>query len=120
MDRDEQLLGDLARRNWIILGLLLAASLPWQSTAVSFGVLGGGLIAIIGYQWLHRSLRRLLEEPNQRSAKKFQIGYLLRLAALAVALFLLVSLARVHPVGLAVGLSVVVVNILWATIKRTF
>lgn len=120
MDKDEELLGEIARRNWIILGVLLVASLSWRSTSVTLGVLSGGLVAIIGYQWLFRSLRRMLAEPSRHAAKSFQISYLIRLGALAAALFLLVSLAGVHPVGLAVGLSVVVINILWTTIKRTF
>lgn len=120
MDRDEQLLGDIARRNWIILGVLVAASLLWRSPTVTAGVLSGGLVAIIGYRWLFRSLRRMLADPTRRSARSFQINYLIRLGALAVALFLLVAVARVHPVGLAAGLSVVVINILLTTLKRTF
>lgn len=119
-DRDEQLLGDIARRNWIILACLLLLSLPWRSTAVTLGVLSGGLLAIVGYLWLHSSLKRMLAEPTRRSAKGFQVSYIIRLGALAAALFLLIALAKVHPVGLAVGLSVVVINILWTTVKRSF
>lgn len=119
-DKDEQLLEELARRNWIILALLVLLSLLWRSVDVTLGVLSGGLLAIIGYLWLHRSLQRTLSEASQYSARGFQFSYLVRLGALAAALFLLIALAKVHPVALAAGLSVVVINILWITLKRSF
>ncbi len=119
-DADAQLLGDLARRNWIILAALTLGSLPWWSMEVTFGVVGGGLVAIGGYHWLHRSLRQLLEAPQTGGGRKFQFGYIIRLGSLAAALLLLITVVRVNPVGLAIGLSVVVINIGWTTIKRSF
>lgn len=118
-DKDEQLLGEIARRNWIILACLTLTSLFWRSAPVTLGVLSGGLVAIVGYHWLHRSLKRMLAEPTTGAAKGFQVGYIIRLGALAAALFMLIALAKVHPIGLAAGLSVVVLNILWTTVKRS-
>lgn len=119
-DQDEHLLEEIARRNWIILAFLVLLSLPWRSLDVTLGVLSGGLLAIIGYLWLYRSLQRTLAESSRHSAKGFQFSYLVRLGALAAALFLLIAIAKVHPVALAAGLSVVVINILWTTLKRSF
>lgn len=119
MTEDADLLTALARRNWIILGALLLLSLPWRDTAFSLGVLGGGLLALFSYRWLHRSLSKLLGQAGG-SARGFQFGYLLRLVFLAAALYLLIAVAQVHPLGLALGLSVVVLNILWTTWKRAF
>lgn len=119
-DRDEHLLGEIARRNWIILAVLTLASLPWRSATVTLGILGGGLVAIGGYYWLHRSLRQLLEIPQAGGGRKFRFGYIIRLGSLAAALLLLITVVRVNPVGLALGLSVVVINIGWTTIKRSF
>lgn len=118
-DRDEQLLGELARRNWIVLALLLLLSLPWRSLPISGGVLAGGLLAIISYRWLFHSLQKTLGHPTHGAAKGFQITYFIRLGALGTAIFLLVAQVRVHPVALAAGLSVVVVNIFWTTVKRS-
>jgi hypothetical protein len=61
-----------------------------------------------------------LSEASQYSARGFKFSYLIRLGALTAALFLLIALAKVHPVALAAGLSVVVINILWITLKRSF
>ena len=119
-DVDEELLGEIARRNWVILAVLVVLSLAWRSLDITLGVFSGGLVAIIGYRWLYRSLRKMLDSPSRGSARSFQFSYFVRLGALGASLFLLIALARVHPVGLAVGLSVVVINIGWTTLKRSF
>lgn len=110
----------MARRNWFILAALTAGSLFWHSRRLTLGVVGGGLVAILGYQWLQRSLVRILEQANPHAARSFQFGYVARLASLAAALYLLIAVLRVHPVGLVVGLSVVLLNIGYTTIKRLF
>ncbi len=117
--RDDQLLGQLARRNWLVLALLLLISVFWRSPQLSAGVLAGGLLAIGGFLWLQRSLHRAIADPAQYGARSFQVSYLLRLAALALLLLIMVALVKVHPIGLALGLSVVVINIFWTTLTRS-
>jgi hypothetical protein len=119
-DQDEQLLGDVARRNWVVLTGLVLLSLLWRSAPVTLGVLSGGLVAIGGYLWLQHSLKKVIAAPSQHSARGFKISYIVRLGSLAAILLLLIAVARVNPVGLAAGLSVVVINILWTTLKRSF
>jgi hypothetical protein len=114
----EQLPSSLSRRNWIILGILLAASLPFANWPASAGILAGGLVAIAGFAWLHRSLGRLLSDPTQGARVRYQFGYVVRLLALAGVLAVLIAVVRIHPVGLAIGLSVVVINLLWLTFQR--
>jgi hypothetical protein len=117
-DRDEHLLGEIARRNWLVLAILVLLSLAWRSLSVTSGVLAGGLVAIGGYHWLHRSLRRLLAGSDQGAASGYKFGYVVRLATLAVVLLLLIAIVRIHPVALAAGLSTVVLNLLWTTLSR--
>lgn len=114
---DERLLGEIARRNWLILVLLIALSLAWRSWPATLGVAGGGLLAIGGYLWLQRSLRKLLGVPEPGAARRFQFGFVVRLGVLA-ALFILLLKLGAHPLGLAAGLSVVVLNLFWTTVKR--
>lgn len=106
------------RRSWLILGVLLLASLLFRDAALSFGILCGGLVAIGGFLWLRRSLRLLLAEPEAGAKARYKFGYLVRLATLAVVLGLLVAVVKVHAVGLVIGLSVVVINIFWTTIQQ--
>lgn len=112
------MLHDIARRNWSILGLLILASLLWWSLPVTLGVAAGGLLAIFGHHWRERSLRKMLALPHAGSAKGFQLGYLFRLAFLGSAIYLLIVKAKVAPLALAAGLSVVVLNIYWTTFRR--
>ena len=116
--QDEQLLRDIARRNWSILGLLILLSLFWWSVEITLGVAAGGMVAIFGHHWRERSLRKMLTQPHAGSAKGFQVGYIIRLAFLGSAIYLLIVKAQVAPLALATGLSVVLLNIFWLTFKR--
>jgi len=120
MDPIEQLPAQMARRNWLILALLLLGTLPFGNLALSAGVLVGGLVAIGGFLWMRRSLDRLLEQPTGGARFRYQFGYIVRLAVLAIILAVLVAIVRIHTVGLIVGLSVVVINLFWITIQRAF
>ncbi|MGW8311725.1 MAG: ATP synthase subunit I [Desulfuromonadales bacterium] len=121
MDQIEQLPSQLSRRNWIVLAILLFASLPFGDLNLTAGILVGGLVAIGGFLWLRRSLRRLLEQPDVGGARfRYQFGYLIRLSVLAGILAILVTVVKVHAVGLIIGLSVVVVNLFWITAQRAF
>ncbi len=119
-DQIEQLPAQLTRRNWIVLVLLLLGSLPFGNLALSVGVLLGGLVAIGGFFWMRRSLSNLLEQPTGGAQFRYQFGYIVRLAALAVILAVLIAIVKVHPVGLVVGLSVVIINLFWITVQHAF
>lgn len=115
---DAQLLRDLARRNWLILGVLVAGSLLWQSIPVTLGVVGGGLLVIVGHHWRYRALKNMLAAPGPGSKRGFQFGYIIRLTTMAAAIYLLIVPGRVNPLALVVGLSVVTLNILVTTLTK--
>ena len=114
----EQLAATLHRRNWLILGILLAISLPFGNGRVSAGIVAGGLVAIAGFAWLQRSLKRLLAETGQEARTRYQFGYLVRLLSLGCVLAILIAIVKIHPAGLVLGLSVVVINLLWLAFQR--
>ena len=120
MDQIERLPAQLARRNWVILALLLLGSLPFGNLALSTGVLAGGLVAIGGFFWLRRSLGQLLKYPTGGARFRDQFGYFIRLSALVVVLAIMVAVVKVHAVGLIIGLSVVLINLFWMTVQRAF
>jgi hypothetical protein len=120
MEQIEQLPAQMARRNWSILALLLIGSLPFRNPAMSIGVMVGGLISIGGFFWLRHSLARLLEQPTGGARFRFQFGYIVRLAVLAMLIVVLVGIVKIHTVGLIIGLSVVVINLFWITVQRAF
>jgi hypothetical protein len=113
----DQLVATLHRRNWWILGGVAGGSLLFGNWPVTAGIIAGGLVAIGGFNWLQRSLKRLLTEPAQGAGARYQLGYVVRLLALAAVLTLLIAVVKIHPIGLAIGLSVVVVNLLWLMLQ---
>ena len=117
-DADELLPAQLCRRNWIVWMVLTALSLLWQSKAVFFGVAAGGLISAGSFHWLRWSLTRLLAEAVKQKPSAQYFATMLRLLVLATLLAVLIGPAKVSPVALAVGLSVVVFNILGLTLER--
>ena len=117
---DDRLLAEMAQRNWIVLLVLVILSLFWQSLSVTLGVLAGGVLVIINYRWLGRSLFKVISNPQQGAEKGFKRNYLFRLVFIASSIYILLVRGGVHPIALAVGLSVVVINIAITTVKRLY
>ncbi|NIQ92840.1 MAG: ATP synthase subunit I [Desulfuromonadales bacterium] len=117
-ENDAALVGQIARRNWIVLGLLVLGSLFFRSADVTTGILAGGLIAILGFTWMQRSLGRVMKNPGRGAIAKYKFTYFLRLATIGLLIWAVLVYAHVHPIGLIVGLSVIVVNLFWVTFRR--
>ena len=116
--REEAWLTALRRRNWIVLGVLTLLSGITTEPDIILGVLGGGIVAALAYQALERSLRQVL--TGAKSQGGFHIAFTVRLGLVALAIMALIVLVNVHPVALACGLSIVVINIIGTTMVRTF
>ncbi|HNQ02838.1 MAG TPA: ATP synthase subunit I [Syntrophales bacterium] len=98
-------------RNLVILGLMLAASLlvmPWRFT---LGILLGGIISIVNLYWLGRDLRVIFSNLSGKAKSAMMIRYYIRMAVTAVVLFFIITELPVDIVGLLLGLSLVVINI---------
>ncbi len=100
--------GNLAAFAVLTLAALLVA--PPQSVV---SLLVGGLIALVNFGLLERTVRRALLPRERGSAlRKVLIKYYLRFFATALVLFFLMRQGWVEPLGLLVGLSVVMLSIL--------
>lgn len=102
--------GNLVTFAVVLAGAMILVS--WQSAA---SVAVGGLIALANFGLLERTIRRTLltrPAPGQSPMRKVLIKYYLRFAATALLLFFLVRQGLVEPLGLLVGLSVVVLTII--------
>ena len=98
-------------RNLVILGIMLIASLlamPWRFT---LGILLGGIISIVNLYWLGRDLRVIFSNLSGRAKSAMMIRYYIRMAVTAVVLFFIITELPVDIIGLLVGLSLVVINI---------
>lgn len=102
--------------NWIILAILFVPSLFFAPTKFYLGVLLGGFISILNFYGMELGLRDLFKNPSGNVKRPTMIKYYIRLALTAVVLYFLIAADTVNIIGLIIGLSVVVINIIFTTI----
>lgn len=97
--------------NGVIFALLLLASLTLMPPLFTLGVGLGGLIVLINFHLLDRILKKAFIPDRLASPKVVIVKYYLRLLGTGVLLYFLIAKRMVDPLGLVVGLSVVVINL---------
>lgn len=106
----------VTRSSWI---LLLVASIGAGVVAkfdVAAGVLAGGLIVTINFHLMYRSLRKNLTPSHLSTAKSVFAKHYLRFVFSIIVIYILISKNYVDPGGMLIGLSVVVISILMASL----
>jgi hypothetical protein len=116
----EKTYGDLRMLNWFSLLMMSLISIFFMSRSLTLGIILGGLIVIANFCVLQRSIRRgFLSEGTVKTTSFFVVAkYFLRLSVLAIIIALSVKCKWIDPVGLALGLSTVVISIVSFGIKR--
>ncbi len=109
--QEDPFLNKIRLMNGVVFALLLLGSLIWMSPLFSFGVAMGGLIVLINFHLLYRILKKAFIPDRLSSPKAVIIKYYLRLLGTGLILYLLIAKRLVDPLGLVVGLSVVVINL---------
>jgi hypothetical protein len=104
----------LQKTNWLVLLVFSSFGYFVMSPFWTAGVLSGGLIAIANFSLLQHTVRRAFSSEGIHQGARFSIvgKYYLRLVALGVILYVLITRGWIDPVGLVVGLSTVMVGIL--------
>ena len=97
--------------NWIILGMFLIISLFFMPVRFSLGILLGGVISIVNFHWLERDLRSVFQRLSEGSKSSVFLKYFIRFAVTATVLYFIISADIVDIIGLLVGLSLVMFNI---------
>jgi len=110
----ERLQNFLRTMNWVVLLMLSSFGYFLMSPFWTAGVLSGGLLAIANFGVLQHTVRRAFSSEGIHQGARFSIvgKYYLRLLALGVILYLLITRGWIDPVGLVVGLSTVMVSII--------
>ncbi len=108
---EDPFLNKIRLMNGAVFSLLLLGSLIWMSPLFSLGVAMGGLIVLINFHLLYRILKKAFIPDRLASPKSVIIKYYLRLLGTGLILYLLIAKRLVDPLGLVVGLSVVVINL---------
>jgi hypothetical protein len=114
----QRILQFVTRANWVILVVATAGGIALAPLDFALGILCGGLIVTVNFHLLAKTLRRALTPPHLASHNAVIAKYYLRFLASAFIIFLLIAGGVVNPLGLVIGLSVVVVSIILATIRE--
>jgi hypothetical protein len=115
---DDNIFTVISIGSWVLLALLTAGGLVFGSGKFAAGILAGGLLAIANFYWLMSILKRVLLLPAGKAGRFAQLRYVLRLAVMALIIWVLIVRVGIDVIGLVVGLSVLVINIIALSVYR--
>jgi hypothetical protein len=113
---EQRILKFVNRTNWVLICVLGLAGTALASHGFAVGIVVGGLIVTINFHLLSRTLRKALTPPHLSSPKAVLVKYYLRFTASGAIIFILIFKKLVDPYALVIGLSVVVMSIMLASI----
>lgn len=108
---EDPLLQQVRVMNGAVFAFLMLGSLIMMSPRFTLGVGMGGLIILANFHILYRVLKKAFIPERLASPKVVIVKYYLRLIGTGFILYLLIAKKIVDPLGLVVGLSVVVINL---------
>jgi len=112
----KRILKFITRTNWVLLIVASALGLAFLPVDFAKGIIFGGLIVTVNFHLLSRTLKKALTPPHLSSHNVVLAKYYFRFFVSGVILLFLIQGQYVAPLGLFVGLSVVVASIFMATI----
>jgi hypothetical protein len=119
--RDLQKLIDfITATNWFLFVAASLTGLMLAPAKVALGITLGGLIVAINFHLLKSTIKKMFRpevvlERGRSVVGNVLIKYYIRFVISAALIFILISKHIVHPLGLLIGLSVVVASIFLAT-----
>ena len=113
---------ELKRLNWLILLILSLISYFLMSHSLTLGIILGGLVIMTNFHVFQHTIRRAFSPQGIMQAAKISIiaKYYFRLLALGIIIYILITRGWVDPVGLALGLSTVVISIVSLGVRRAW
>ena len=104
--------------SWLLAGSLVLSAISGTATALlvslRFGLslFAGGVLATANFVWIRRGLEAALRTLPGNASRFALIRFFLRLAIMALLLYVLIVNLGADIIGLLLGLSVLVVNII--------
>lgn len=111
----QRLLTFVTRSNWVLLVSISLLGLLATSPSFARGLIFGGLIVTVNFHLLARTLNKALRPRRLASPNAVLVKYYIRFIISGVIIFFLIRQQVVNPIGLFIGLSVVVASITLAT-----
>jgi ATP synthase I subunit len=111
----QRLLKFVTHSNWILFSVASIIGLVLLPPDFARGIIFGGLIVTINFHLLYRTLKKALRPSRLSSYRVVLAKYYIRFLISGLIIFVLISGHYVDPLGLFIGLSVVVASIMIAT-----
>lgn len=118
MEIQARILKFITRANWVIFfgaslfGFILAPP------DFARGIFFGGLLVTINFHLLAKTLKKALTPPHLASHNLVLIKYYIRFMVTAIIIVILIAGHYVNPLGLVIGLSVVVASVFLAALRE--
>ncbi len=116
MEIQRRILQFVTRANWILFAVASLVAVFAASAEFAGGVVCGGLIVTLNFHFLAKTLKKALTPPHLASPNAVLVKYYLRFILSGFIIFMLIAAKVVNPIGLLLGLSVVVTSIMCATV----
>jgi hypothetical protein len=113
---EQRLIKFITITNWILFSIVSIAGFLITTPNFAKGIIFGGLIVTINFHMLYRTLKKAFRPPHLASHNVILGKYYLRFIVSGFIIFVLISKHYVNPIGLFIGLSIVVASIMLATI----
>jgi hypothetical protein len=114
----QRILTFVTRSNWILFAVTSALGFLILPIDFARGLLFGGLLVTVNFHLLARTLKTALTPPHLSSHNLVIAKYFLRFIGSGFIIFVLIAGKFVNPVGLIIGLSLVVFSIMLATLRE--
>jgi hypothetical protein len=105
----------VTRSNWILFIVISILGFLLVPADFARGMLFGGLLVTLNFHLLAKTLKNALTPPHLTSHNVIIAKYYLRFLGSGFIIFILIAGNYVNPLGLILGLSVVVFSIMLAT-----
>ena len=118
MEIQTRILKFITRANWVIFIGSSCTGFILASPDFARGIFFGGLLVTLNFHMLAKTLRKALTPPHLASHNLVLAKYYLRFMLSGIIIFVLIAWHVVNPLGLVIGLSVVVASIILATLRE--
>ena len=116
MEIQQRILTFVTRTNWILFAVTSLVGFLLMPADFAVGILCGGLLVTLNFHLLARTLKKALTPPHLTSQNVVIAKYFMRFIASGFIIVILIAGHFVNPLGLIIGLSVVLFSTMLATL----
>jgi len=116
VETQQRILKFVTWANWIVFFIASVFGFVFLPADFARGILFGGLLVTVNFHLLARTLKSAFTPPHLSSHNLVLAKYYLRFLVSGFIIFVLIAGHIVNPLGLVIGLSVVVFSIMLATV----